>query len=142
MALPIRDNYTVLPSGFTVCPMAVLTFQFAMAAPRGTKRSYDELVQVMDQWYKQENDALSAQHWEDKREVKRLKRLVHVQTRNVEILREHSQRNFDEAHRLREQVHMLQRTLLEIFRNNPNIEGEYLWGLETEEEIFPDSEEE
>lgn len=125
--------------GFTVYPPAVLILQSTMSQPRGTKRSFDELVHVMDQWYKQENDALSAQVLEQRGELKRLRRTVLVQTRNVDILRQHSQRNFNRATHLENQVRMLQNTLLEIFRHHPQIEGEYLWGLDTEEEILPDS---
>ena len=40
----------------------IIELKMAVQQPRGTKRSYDELIGVMDLYYKQENDALLVQN--------------------------------------------------------------------------------
>ena len=102
---------------------------------RGTKRSYDELVHVMDIWYKQEADAQAIQIHQVRAENRRLRRKVHlVGLTNATLLT-----------RLRdtEQTATFRQLMIEeIFQLFPAVHDHYTAALETEEEIIDETESE
>ena len=104
--------------------------------PRGTKRSFDDLVHVMDSWLKQEVDALSRKILEVQAENKRLKR-------KNGLLEMHRQQSTVVIRELRQESDFRQALIHEIFNNHPEVHEEYVLpmladeiaeGLETETE--------
>lgn len=111
--------------------------------PRGTKRSRDELVHVMDSWYKQENDMLSKQHWENKRTItalkntlRRVNREVFIQTRNAQLIQGAYARVAAEQLETREQLQACRNLINEVFERYPAVRSEYFRDLTTEEELW------
>lgn len=111
--------------------MSTLTSRFAMADQpklRGTKRSYDELVSVMDLWYKQESDAQAL-------------KILHVQAENKRLRRKNHLFNMTNATlltRLRdvEQTAVFRQLMIEeIFQLFPQVHEHYTAAVETEEEL-------
>lgn len=104
--------------------------------PRGTKRSCDDLIHVMDSWLKQEVDALSEKILLCQAENKRLKR------KNA-LLEMHRQQSTVVIRELRQESDFRQALIHEIFNNHPEVHEEYVLpmladeiaeGLETETE--------
>lgn len=126
--------------------MAVI-LQFAIMVkvikptPRGSKRSLEALEHVMDNWYKQENDAYAKKLLQLQAENKRLRRASFAWKRNYELTQQQYFRASRERNEQATQVRTLQNLIREIFDGHPHIEGEYLWGgATTEEEILEGSE--
>lgn len=101
----------------------------------GTKRSRDELLHVMDLWYKQEVDALSKDIMEVKVCNKRLRRNAFCWKRNHEIATLDLNRTQRELVIAQEHVFTLQNILREVFERHPRVQDEYIQELETQEDL-------
>ncbi len=99
----------------------------------GTKRSFDELVHVMDLYYKQENDALLIANRRLTAEVKKAKRSLSLKTHVLAI-------SADRIRTLEHELNWARLMMNEIFQRFPNVSAAYEAELETEEEIMSDNE--
>lgn len=99
----------------------------------GTKRSYDELVHIMDMYYKQENDALLVQNRRLMTEIKKTKRSLALKTHVLQI-------SSDRVRVLENELNWARLMMNEIFQRFPNVSAAYEAELETEEEIISDNE--
>jgi hypothetical protein len=118
------------PSFYILRHMKVVAIRhFTMSTPpvlKGTKRSYDELVHIMDSWLKQEVDALSKKILLVQAENKRLKH------RN-QLLEMHRAQSNIVVRELREESEFRQAIIHEIFTNHPEVHNEYVHTLEAVE---------
>lgn len=97
--------------------------------PKGTKRTRgDELVQVMNTWYKQENDALHVEN----RKLKKRQKLLDLRNRvcndRLEVLRE-------QLVAVRQESAFREAIIHEIFANWPEVHEQYTRPLEAEEQL-------
>lgn len=116
----------------------ILIRHFTMSTPsqpRGTKRSCDDLIHVMDSWLKQEVDALSKKILLVQAENKRLKRKNH-------LLELHRQTATTVIRELRQESDFRQLLIHEIFNNHPEVHEEYTIPFVAEEEIDEEATEE
>lgn len=100
----------------------ILIRHFTMSTPsqpRGTKRSCDDLIHVMDSWLKQEVDALSKKILLCQAENKRLKR-------KNGLLEMHRQQSTVVIRELRQESDFRQALIHEIFNNHPEVHEEYV----------------
>lgn len=126
------------PSIFCRRKDTVLIRHFTMSTPsqpRGTKRSFDTLIHVMDRWLKQEVDALSLKILQVQAENKRLKR------RNG-LLEMHREQATTVIRELRQESDFRQLLIHEIFNNHPEVHEEYTVQFRAEEELDPEATEE
>lgn len=110
----------------------IIELKMAVQQPRGTKRSYDQLIGVMDLYYKQENDALLVQNRGLMADNKKHKKTVTV------LRRLHAWQE-DHIARLNQEATTRQNMLNLIFETFPEVTDLFV-NLETEEEVMSDTE--
>ena len=103
--------------------------------PRGTKRSYDTLIGIMDLFYKQENDAMMI---ENRRLVAMNKKL----TKRLTLHQAHARQSNEIITQMRQDLDFQRVMIAEILDRFPDVHAAYVGNLQAEEELDESTEEE
>lgn len=103
--------------------------------PRGTKRSYDTLIGIMDLYYKQENDSILIEN-------RRLTALNKRLTKRLTLHQAHARQSNEIITQLRQENDFRQVLIAEILERFPDVHAAYVGQLEAEEVLDESTEEE
>ena len=103
--------------------------------PRGTKRSYDTLIGIMDLFYKQENDALLIEN-------RRLLALEKRSKKRLILYQAHARQSNEIITQLRQENDFRQVMIQEILERFPDVRAAYVGDFIADEVLDEDTEEE